>query len=58
MSHEVKMVCAQCHSEDVLADAAAQWDPVSQVWELVQTFPKGAYCSECGSVTRIEEQSL
>jgi hypothetical protein len=52
------MVCSECDSEDVLADAYAQWDPMSQVWELVETFPKGAYCAGCGCGTRIEEQPL
>jgi hypothetical protein len=58
MTHRVKMVCCECGSEDVLADAYAEWDAVAQVWELVETFPKGAYCSDCGCGTRIEEQPL
>ncbi|PWT88727.1 MAG: hypothetical protein C5B56_08310 [Proteobacteria bacterium] len=58
MTHRVRMVCSECDSEDVLADAYAQWDPMSQVWELVETFPKGAYCAGCGCGTRIEEQPL
>lgn len=55
MNEKVRMVCSQCGSEEVLADAYAQWNVGSQQWEIVETFEKGAYCSKCDSETRIEE---
>jgi hypothetical protein len=54
----VKMVCAHCGSDDVRADAYAQWDVETQKWEIAQTFDKGAYCSKCDGETRIEERPL
>jgi hypothetical protein len=58
MAAKIKMVCSQCGSEEVLADAYAQWNVGSQRWDIVETFEKGAYCSKCDGATRIEEQPL
>jgi hypothetical protein len=58
MSKKVTKVCAHCGSEDVVADAYAEWDVESQKWEVAQTFEKGAYCSQCDGETRIEERPL
>jgi hypothetical protein len=58
MSKKVKMVCAQCGSDEVRADAYAAWDVESQSWELAQTFDKGAYCDKCDGETRLEERPL
>ena len=54
----VKMVCSRCGSDDVLADAYAEWDVETQAWEVAQTFDKGGYCNKCDGETRIEEQPL
>jgi hypothetical protein len=58
MSEKVRMVCSHCGSEDVVADAYAEWDVDLQAWEIVQTFDKGAYCNQCDGETRIEERPL
>jgi hypothetical protein len=58
MRAKVKMVCSQCGSEGVLADAHAQWDVDSQLWEVVETYHKGAYCSQCDAETRIEARAV
>ena len=58
MRAKVKMVCSHCGSEEVLADAYAQWDVDNQLWEVVETYSKGAYCSKCDGETRIEERAL
>ena len=57
MSEKVKMVRAHCGSDDVRADAHAEWDVEAQKWEVAQTFEKGAYCNQCDGETRIEERS-
>jgi hypothetical protein len=56
MGTKVRMVCSHCGSDDVRADAYAEWDVESQKWEIAQTFEKGAYCNECDGETRIEER--
>ena len=58
MSMKVRMVCSHCASEEVVADAYAEWDVDSQGWEIAQTFDKGAYCARCDGETRIEERPL
>ena len=42
LGRTLEMVCSQCGSEEVLADAYAQWNVGSQQWEIVETFEKGA----------------
>jgi hypothetical protein len=37
-----RYVCSDCGSDDVLADAYAEWDVVEQQWSLQNTFDKGA----------------
>lgn len=49
-----RAVCASCGSEDVLADAYAEWDPASQCWTVQNVFEKGAYCHDCDGECRIE----
>jgi hypothetical protein len=58
MPKKIKMVCADCGSDDVLADAYAEWDVASQKWELQNTFYKGAYCNACEAETRLDEQEI
>ena len=52
------MVCAHCGSDDVRADAYAEWDVEAQKWEIAQRFERAAYCNKCDGETRIEEQSI
>jgi len=58
MSEKVRIVCSHCGSDEVRADAYAEWDVESQKWEIAQTFEKGAYCNQCDGETRIEERPL
>jgi hypothetical protein len=58
MREKVRMVCSQCGSEDVFADAYAGWNVGSQAWEIVETFAKGAYCNKCEGETRIKDRSI
>jgi ribosomal protein L37AE/L43A len=55
----IKMVCSECGSEDVRADAFASWDVETQLWELATTFDKGHACEGCGQTEiKIEEVAI
>lgn len=54
----VRMVCETCGSSDVLADAYAEWDTVTQEWGLQNTFDKGAHCNTCDGETRLADEPL
>jgi hypothetical protein len=47
-------VCSFCGSDNVRADAYAQWNRDRQEWELTTTFDKGAVCEPCGGETSLE----
>jgi hypothetical protein len=40
-------VCANCQSDDIIAQATAQWSNESQEWELANTFDQPAHCARC-----------
>jgi hypothetical protein len=42
----LKPVCAVCGSENVVADAWAEWDVEKQDWELRSTFDD-KFCEDC-----------
>jgi hypothetical protein len=42
-------LCAECSSNNVVADAAARWNIESQDWEVVTIFDKGHCCDDCGA---------
>ena len=46
-------VCASCQSDDVIAQATAQWSNESQEWELASTFGQPAHCNHCNSACEI-----
>lgn len=46
-------ICKYCGSEDVLADAYAEWDRDEQQWTIHNVFDKGAVCEKCDGDTRI-----
>lgn len=50
----VKAVCHTCGSEDVLADAYAEWNKEKQCYEVASIFDKGAYCNKCDGETTID----
>lgn len=49
-----KPICRTCKSDDVRADAYAEWNVEKQEWEISATFDKGAVCETCGGETRLE----
>lgn len=56
-----KMVCGRCGSEEVRADAYAEWNIETQEWEISNVFDKGSVCEgdECqGLETRIIEIAI
>lgn len=55
---KVRMVCASCGGEEVVADAYAVWIEDDQKWSVTQTFEKGGYCADCDGETRIEEEQI
>jgi hypothetical protein len=40
-------VCSSCGSDDIIAQATAQWSNESQEWELANTFDQPAHCARC-----------
>jgi hypothetical protein len=40
-------VCSNCMSDDIIAQATAQWSNESQEWELANTFDQPAHCARC-----------
>lgn len=42
-----KPVCSYCASDDVCADAIADWDPETQTWETFHVYDSGL-CRQCG----------
>jgi hypothetical protein len=58
---KLRMVCATCGSDQVLADAFAKWDVESQQWYLHATYDKGSVCESdvCdGAPRRIDEEII
>lgn len=55
---KIKIVCAECGSENVMRDAYACWNVERQEWELQCVFDQG-YCDKCAetgdSEARLEE---
>ena len=40
-------ICSNCQSDDIIAQATAQWSNKSQEWELANTFDQPAHCVSC-----------
>lgn len=55
---KVRKVCATCGSDDVKADAYAEWDQEHQRWEVIDAFDKGAFCFDCDGECRIEDREI
>ena len=51
-------VCAACQSDDIIAQATAQWSNESQDWELATTFGQPAHCNTCNCPCGIVWQPL
>ena len=58
MKKKVNMICENCESTDVVADAYATWNVEEQKWELISTYDKGSYCNSCDDECRIVEQEI
>lgn len=48
-----KPVCSECGSDDVKADAYAEWRVDLQEWQVQNTFDKGSVCEDCGGECRL-----
>jgi hypothetical protein len=57
MPHRVAMVCRDCGSENVAADAWAKWDTVEQDWSLGVAFDEG-FCDDCDAPTKIISRNI
>lgn len=55
---KVRMVCRECGSDHVVADAYAAWNIEKQVWEVDNVFDKGAHCDNCDGECRIDEEEI
>lgn len=53
-----RMVCARCGSENVLADAYAEWDVGSQRCAVTDIMDQGHYCNECDGECSIEDEFI
>lgn len=54
----IKMVCTHCGSDDVRADAYAEWNSTTQEWELTTTFDSGHVCEKCEGECSVDEVEL
>lgn len=52
---KVDFVCSNCGSNELIFDAAAQWDTDSQKFILITTYESRPYCRECDGETREKE---
>lgn len=55
---KLAMVCGECGSTAVVADAYAEWDTEQQDWTVANVFEKGAHCDTCDGETRIDAVPL
>jgi hypothetical protein len=46
-------VCSNCHSDDIISHATAQWSNETQEWELANTFAQPAHCNRCNGPCEI-----
>lgn len=42
-------VCSECGSDDIVADAFAQWDKEQQRWTVAAIMDSGHSCNACGA---------
>jgi hypothetical protein len=50
-------MCSVCSSEDILADAYAEWNVEKQEWQLQNVFDySGAFCNACDGPTTLTEE--
>jgi hypothetical protein len=44
--------CRECGSTGVVVDAYAEWNVMTQRFEISSTYDKGGYCNTCDKETR------
>lgn len=54
----ITKVCKNCGSEDVVKDAWASWDKVSQEWVLNDFFDDNDFCKECEGEAKIIDKPI
>lgn len=54
---QIRIVCAECGSDDVRRDAFAEWSVENQEWELAAVLDQG-YCETCGGEADLEEEEI
>ena len=52
MTGLIRMICENCGSEDVLADAWTVWSTAEQRWDIGEVFEYG-HCNRCNGEARI-----
>ena len=56
---KITYVCADCGSDDLLADAWAQWDEEKQEFVLMDADLGSYWCRQCdGETKRIKEKEI
>jgi hypothetical protein len=50
-----RIICGDCGSDNVLRDAWARWDPVTQSWEVAVVHSAG-FCHDCDTETELWER--
>lgn len=58
MSNPITIHCKYCRSNEVTMDGVCTWNTSKQVWDLVDTYDKTAYCNNCSNETRLVERHL
>jgi ribosomal protein S27AE len=53
-----KPICSTCGSDDIVVDAYARWNPVTQQFELDGDTSTTSLCGKCGGETSIRNIPL
>lgn len=57
MTDKIHLICPECGSSNIVADAFATWNYTKQSWELSATLD-GRNCNDCGEEIEPIEESL
>ena len=57
MTKKVRIICADCGSDDVRRDADVAWNCNTQEWELCAIYDQGS-CEACGDEVSLEEEEI
>lgn len=53
-----RMICKDCGSDDVVADAYASWNVDTQSWEVSGVYDKDNYCNNCDEEKKYLEKEI